>query len=129
MIAQARTEFASVQGVGFCYGARMIVDALIASSLKAAVLFHPTFMTAEDASALRAVNTPVLFNCAASDHLFSDELKATFQSELATVAGAKFESYKETVHGFGVRPEGEVAQAESLRARGVTCDYFNQHRA
>ncbi len=124
---QLAKEYPSVQAVGFCYGARQVVDLVkqSPSPLKAAVLYHPTFLTAEDAP---AIQLPILFNCAAREEIFTPELRAKFEAELKRVPGCRFIDYPGTEHGFGARPEGELAHKSSAEAAVNTCAFFSQHK-
>jgi len=127
---QLATDYKSVQAVGFCYGARQVVDLVkqSPSPLKAAVLYHPTFLTAEDVPAVKQQALPLLFHCAAKEEIFSAELRAQFEAELKDVPGCKFIDYPGTEHGFGARPEGELAHKSSAEAAANSCAFFAQHK-
>lgn len=127
MAAQLAKDYPSVQAVGFCYGARQVVNLVRAkpSVLKAAVVYHPTFLAADD---VPEVTLPMLFNCAAREEIFSAELRAQFEAALASVPGSKFIDYPGTEHGFGARPEGELAHKSSAEAAANTIAFFQQHK-
>lgn len=126
---QLKSDYPSVQAVGFCYGARMVVDLVKRSPplLNAAAVYHPTFLTADDAPAIKL---PMLFNCAAREleQIFGPELRGKFEAELKDVPGSKFVDYPGTEHGFGARPEGELAHKSSAEAAVNTCAFFVQHK-
>ncbi len=124
---QLAKDYPSVQGVAFCYGARQVMDLVkqSPSPLKAAVLYHPTFLTAEDIPAIRM---PILFNCAAKEGVFTPELRAKYEAELKNVSGCSFIEYPGTEHGFGARPEGELAHKSSAEAAANSCAFFSKHK-
>jgi dienelactone hydrolase len=116
-----------VQGVGFCIGARLVVDLITKHSLlKAGVLHHPTFLNEQD---IPLVNVPMLFNLASREEIFAPELRAKFEERLTKeVPGSKFIDYPGTEHGFGARPEGEEAHKSSAEAAVNSVAFFKQNK-
>jgi dienelactone hydrolase len=106
----------------------MIVDLVVRKSLKAAALFHPTFMTAEDAPAIKASGVSVLFICAEQEHIFVPELRQKFEEELKGTT-CKFIEYPGTEHGFGIRPSGEQAAKSGQEAHANTIAWFKETTA
>lgn len=126
---QALKDYKSVQLVGFCYGARMVIDQVERNcGIKAAVLYHPTFLKEEDAAMLARVGTPLRFNCAEQDSLFASDLRAKFEVALKGKT-AVFQEYPGTEHGFGARPHGEQAQKAREEALQDTIAYLKQNAA
>jgi dienelactone hydrolase len=129
VVTQALKDFKSVQLVGFCYGARMVADAVEkANGVKGAAVYHPTFLKAEDAALIGKTGTPFRFNCAADDFIFVPELRSVFEKELSGKNGI-FKEYPGTQHGFGARPSGEQAQKSRLEALEDTTAFFKKQQA
>ena len=129
VVTQALKDFKTVQLVGFCYGARMVVDAVEKNNgVKGAVAYHPTFLKAEDAPLIAKTNIPFRFNCAADDFIFVPDLRAVFEKELKGKNGI-FKEYPGTQHGFGARPSGELAQKSREEALVDTIAFFKQQAA
>lgn len=120
---EAQSKYASVQAVGFCLGARPAVDLVAAGLVRAAVVFHPTFMQPADVD---TINVPMQFNCASTDNLFTPELRATFEAGLKGKP-VTFIDYPETSHGFGSRPEGASELAAFKQGHINAIKFFNEH--
>jgi dienelactone hydrolase len=124
VLTQMLTDFKSVQIVGFCYGARMVVDLIPSEKgLKSGVVFHPSRLTPEDAPLLKAAGTPLYFACAETDQAFNPPLRAVYEDELKGANGI-FKEYPGTQHGFGIRPSGEQAQKSCEEARKDVIAFF-----
>lgn len=123
---QLAKDYPSVQAVGFCIGARLVMNLIRAQPavLKAGVVYHPTFLAADD---VPEVKLPMLFNCAAREEIFSPELRAQFEAALAG-SESRFIDYAGTEHGFGARPEGELAHKSSAEAAVNTIAFFQKHK-
>jgi dienelactone hydrolase len=93
--------------IGFCYGAKVamhfITNPSLSSSIKAAVVGHPSFLVKEEA---KQIQRPILFLCAENDNFFNADLRKEFETELKSNGLGKFLDYPGTVHGFVVRPDG-----------------------
>jgi dienelactone hydrolase len=125
---QLSKDYESVQGVGFCIGARLVMNLIRhspSSLLKAGVLYHPTFLTADDAPAVRV---PLLFNCASREEIFTPDLRKQFETELAKAGLGTFIDYPGTEHGFGARPEGEQAHKSSAEAANNSIAFFTNNK-
>lgn len=120
---ELNTKYKSVQGAGFCYGARMIVNLIISKKLKAAVLNHPTFLAAED---VPKIESPLLFNCAERDSIFVPELRKKFEEGLKPKGLAVFNDYANTDHGFTVRPVGEDGFKRAAEAHAAAANFYKQ---
>jgi len=107
----------------FCFNC--YVDLVVQKKVKAAVVFHPTFLTVDDAPTVKESGVPMLFCCAENDVLFTPPLRGAFEKELT---GGKwtFVEFPGTIHGFSARPEGETAIAEAKKAHARALEYFKQ---
>lgn len=92
--------------MGFCYGAKVVVDLIthseLSSTIKAAIVAHPSFLVKEEANQIKR---PILFLCAQSDSIFTEDLRKEFENVLTSNDLGKFIEYPGTTHGFVVRPE------------------------
>ncbi|CAF4423773.1 unnamed protein product, partial [Adineta steineri] len=74
-ISTIKGHYESIQVIGFCYGAKIVVYLItheeLTSTIKAAIVAHPAFLTKEEATQIKR---PTLFLCAETDHTFSPEL-------------------------------------------------------
>lgn len=114
--------------VGFCYGAKVAVELLKPRLVDHAVLFHPSFITPEDAPALRQVGRPMLFVCAERDQAFTPELRATYEKELGGDSHvAEFVDSVDTDHGFAVRHTGQQAAKEAARVHPIAIEWMKKH--
>ena len=110
----------------FSLGAKSSMELAKSKLVCAAVGFHCSFLTKEDAPLLAATGRPLLFNCAAVDNIFTPELRGVFEAELKGKTGT-FLDYEGTTHGFGARPEGAVEQTASLKAHKATMEFLKTH--
>lgn len=120
---EAATKYSSVQAVGFCLGARPAVDLVAAGLVRAAVVFHPTFMQESDVA---TIGVPMQFNCASTDNLFTPQLRAAFETGLKDKP-VTFIDYPDTTHGFGSRPEGAAELAAFKQGHINAIEFFNKH--
>ncbi|CAM4988721.1 unnamed protein product, partial [Rotaria socialis] len=95
-ISTIKSNYQSIQIIGFCYGAKVVIDLIthneLSSLVKAAIVAHPSFLKT------------ILFLL----RIFDKNLKKQLKSNgLGT-----FIEYPGTVHGFVVRPDNteEVIQ-------------------
>jgi len=122
----------SVSTVGYCYGAKVCYNILSNSEYSAkigcTVINHPSFLTDDDAS--NCAVKPVLFNCAETDGMFTEEFKAKFWKLLET-RGIKVDhvDYKGTNHGFTLRLENDSQNAKDQRdlATKNTAEFVAKH--
>ncbi len=87
----------------------------MSSTIKAAVVAHPSFLVKEEA---KQIKRPILFLCAETDQLFTSDLKQEFEKELKSNGLGTFIDYPGTVHGFVVRPD-ESQQSQQQRDKAV----------
>ncbi|CAF4384340.1 unnamed protein product, partial [Adineta steineri] len=95
------------------------------STIKAAILAHPAFLTKEEATQIKR---PTLFLCAETDHTFSPELEEYYNKELTTTGFGTFIKYPGTVHGFVTRPDGsQQSNEQSEKAKQDAIEYFKKN--
>lgn len=124
---QMKEDFGSVQAVGFCIGARLVVDLLKLEPqvLKAGVVYHPTFLTAEEAP---QVKQPMRFNLASREEIYTPDVRAKWEEAQDKIPGSERHEYPGTEHGFGARPEGEEAHKSSAEAALATIEFFKKQK-
>ena len=108
--------------IGFCYGAKGAIEAFKTGAVHAAILFHPSFFTEEDATALQNKG-PILFQCSEKDQAF-DPLRPTYEKILGEQKDVKFNTYPHTAHGFGSRPTGEEEIKQKDLAHKDACEWL-----
>ncbi|CAF1244724.1 unnamed protein product [Rotaria sordida] len=105
-ISTIKGDYESIQVIGFCYGAKVVVHLIthpeLSSLVKASVVAHPSFLVKEEAKQIRR---PILFLCAENDTLFIPDLRQEFEKELNSNGLGTFIEYPGTSHGFVVRPD------------------------
>lgn len=129
VISAIKGHYESIQIIGNCYGAKVVVHLIkhpeFSSSIKAAVVAHPSFLVPEEAAQIKR---PILFLCAENDNLFIPDLRQTFEKELKANGLGTFLDYPGTVHGFVVRPDGSE-QVSKQRDKAVqdAIEYFKKN--
>jgi len=82
-ISTIKKQYQSIQVIGFCYGAKVVVHLIthpeLSSTVKAAVVAHPSFLVKEEA---KQIKRPILFICAENDFLFTPDLKQEFEKRI-----------------------------------------------
>ena len=123
-LKQRRSDIASVQAIGYCYGAPgvlLLYDKGLATS---GVVAHPSGFTNENVG---RCSRPTLFNCAQSDPVFTPEIWQHWQQ---AVQSSKFVDYPGTAHGFAVRDDGTAeGLAAKQRSTEETIAWLKQHAA
>ncbi|CAF1549910.1 unnamed protein product [Adineta ricciae] len=118
-ISTIKGHYDSIQVIGFCYGAKAVVHLIthaeLSSTVKAAVVAHPSFLVKEEAEQIKR---PILFLCAENDALFVPDLRQEFEKVLKGNGLGQFNEYPGTTHGFVVRPDGSE-QATQQRDKAV----------
>ncbi|GAA6061683.1 hypothetical protein JCM10212_005975 [Sporobolomyces blumeae] len=89
--------------VSFCYGGRIAVDKVLDGTIDVAVTAHPSLLEVpKDMEALKTKDTPLLFNCASEDVMFTRDLQAQAKEILKDQKNYSFIDY-EGGHGFAIR--------------------------
>ncbi|MED6155371.1 hypothetical protein PIB30_004385 [Stylosanthes scabra] len=118
----------AIGAVGFCWGAKVVVELAKPKLIQVAVLLHPSFVTVEDIS---AVDIPIGILGAEKDQVSPPELIKKFEQVLN--AKPEVESYVKVVpnveHGWTVRydtgdPEAVKAAEE---AHQFVLEWFAKH--
>ncbi|CAF3185248.1 unnamed protein product [Rotaria sp. Silwood2] len=128
-ISTVKGHYQSIQVIGFCYGAKAVVHLITSneylSTVKAAVVAHPSFLVKEEA---KQIQRPILFLCAENDFLFTPSLRQEFENELTANGLGRFIEYPGTVHGFVVRPD-DSEQVHQQRDKAVqdAIQYFKNN--
>ncbi|CAF1178998.1 unnamed protein product [Adineta ricciae] len=128
-ISTIKGHYQSIQIIGFCYGAKVVVYLIthpeLSSTIKAAIVGHPTFLVKEEATQIKR---PILFLCAERDEKFPSDVEEHFRKELTTNSLGTFLQYPGTIHGFIIRPDGSPHVCEqSEKAIKDAIDYFNKN--
>ncbi|UJR24681.1 hypothetical protein I4U23_006054 [Adineta vaga] len=128
-ISSIKGHYESIQVIGFCYGAKAVVHLIthseLSSTVKAAVVGHPSFLVKEEASQIKR---PILFLCAENDSLFTSDLRQEFEKELKANGLGQFIEYPGTVHGFVVRPDGsEQVNQQQHKAIQDAIEFFKKN--
>ncbi|CAF1038044.1 unnamed protein product [Rotaria sordida] len=128
-ISTIKGHYESIQVIGFCYGAKVVVYLIthpeLSSTIKAAIVGHPSMLVKEEAKQIRR---PILFLCAEIDHIFTPDIEEYFEKELATSGFGTFLKYPGTVHGFIVRPDGSPqVNQQSEKAVQDAIEYFKKN--
>jgi len=109
--------FASVGAVGFCWGAKVVIQVAKGDTLKAAILAHPAFVTVED---IQDVKTPIAILAAETDEVTPPALAQKFGEILESKPEVEsfFRIYPGVVHGwttrYDVHDAKQVADAEEV---------------
>ncbi|CAF2727166.1 unnamed protein product [Rotaria sp. Silwood2] len=129
LISTIKGHYESIQVIGFCYGGKVVVYLIahpeLSSTVKAAIVGHPSMLVKEEATQIRR---PVLFLCAETDHLFTPDIEEYFEKELTENGLGTFLKYPGTVHGFVVRPDGSPqVNQQSEKAIQDAIEYFKKN--
>ena len=121
-LRQRRSDIASVQAVGYCYGAPGVLLLYEKGLATSGMVAHPSGFTKENVG---RCSRPTLFNCAQSDPVFTPEIRQHWQQ---TLSSSKFVDYPGTAHGFAVRDDGTAeGLAAKRRATEETIAWLKQH--
>ncbi|XP_052733298.1 endo-1,3;1,4-beta-D-glucanase isoform X3 [Vigna angularis] len=102
--------FSAIAGVGFCWGAKVVVELAKSRLIQTAVLLHPSFVSVDD---FKAVDTPIAILGAESDKYSPPELVKEFEEILAAKPGvwSFVKIHPGVEHGWAVRYNTEDAEA------------------
>jgi len=124
VVANIRSKYKHVHGIGFCYGAKPIWELAAEGHFSSIVLCHPSFLQSEDTGKYAV---PTLFNLADNDTMFTPELVKHYQTVLQG-KHVRFIQYANTDHGFVARG-GEEVQNQRKEALLQSANWFKQHDA
>ncbi|CAF1226434.1 unnamed protein product [Rotaria sordida] len=118
-ISTIKGHYDSIQVIGYCYGAKLVVYLIIhpelSSTVKAGAVAHPTFLVNEEAEQIKR---PILFQCAEVDERFPPDMRQHFEKTLSPTGLATFIDYPGTIHGFVIRP-GDSPETIQQRDKAV----------
>lgn len=91
-----------VAGIGYCFGAKYIVQNLAKGGLlDVGAIAHPSFVTIEE---VKAITKPVIISAAETDPIFTTELRHQTEAVLAeNKTRYQIDLYSGVSHGFAVR--------------------------
>ncbi|XP_020103294.1 endo-1,3;1,4-beta-D-glucanase-like [Ananas comosus] len=100
----------AIGAVGYCWGAKVVVELAKAGEIQAAVLLHPSFVTVDD---FKEVKCPIAILGAESDHLSPPELVKQFGEVLSARAEGDYfvKIFPGVAHGWSVRYRTDDAPA------------------
>ncbi|KAI5071479.1 hypothetical protein GOP47_0013730 [Adiantum capillus-veneris] len=114
--------FSSVGAVGFCWGAKVVVELAKGNSLKAVVVAHPSLVTVQD---IQEVEIPIAILAAEFDTITPPAIIEQFRDVLEAKPEIKsfVQIYPGVAHGWTIRydldnPE-EVAAAEEAQTKMI----------
>jgi len=108
----------SIYTVGYCFGARYVLQLLATDDVKAGAIAHPSGVTIED---VRAITKPLFIAGAETDGAYTDELKKQTEVLLKEIKATYFTTLASGVsHGFAVKgditdPVVKFAKEKALR--------------
>jgi len=118
----------AIGAVGFCWGAKVVVDLAKGDFIQAAVLAHPAFVTVED---IKAVKVPISILGAEFDHLSPPEVVKQFEEVLITKSEIKshVKIFPKVSHGWTVRYDvsDEAAVKPAEESHQDMLDWFLNH--
>ncbi|ODQ77405.1 hypothetical protein BABINDRAFT_41676 [Babjeviella inositovora NRRL Y-12698] len=118
-----------VGGIGYCFGAKYVVQQLGANGVfDAAAIAHPSFVSIEE---VKAITKPLLISAAETDNIFPEELRRQTEDTLKEM-GATYQIslFSGVEHGFAVRgdlkkPAGKYALEKTLLDQSVWFNAFS----
>ncbi|GMN45415.1 hypothetical protein TIFTF001_014617 [Ficus carica] len=120
--------FSAIGVAGFCWGGKVAVELAKSSSIQAAVLCHPTFVTLDD---IKGVKVPIAILSAEIDQLTPPALAKQFEEILdaQSEVDSYVEIFPEVVHGWTLRYDaGDEAAANSAEeAHKKMLDWFSKY--
>jgi len=128
-ISTIKDHYDSIQGIGFCYGAKTMLHLIrhpeLSSVVKAGAVAHAAFLVKEDAEQIKR---PILFLCAEHDEMFPPDLRKHFEKTLSPTGLSTFIDYPGTTHGFIVQPDDspEVIQQRDKAVQDAI-QFFKKH--
>ncbi|KAJ4824524.1 hypothetical protein Tsubulata_017122 [Turnera subulata] len=118
----------AIGAVGFCWGAKVVVQLAKEGSIQASALLHPSFVTVDD---IKEVKAPIAILGAEIDQMSPPELVKQFEEVLA--AKSEVDSYvkifPKVAHGWTVRykDENEVEVKAAEEAHGNLLEWLVKH--
>ncbi|KAE9602125.1 hypothetical protein Lal_00050225 [Lupinus albus] len=118
----------TIGAVGFCWGAKVVVELSKSRLIEAAVHLHPSFVTVDD---IKGVDIPTVILGAEIDNISPPELVKQFEEVLA--AKSEVDSYVKVIpkvaHGWTVRYNTEDAEAVKAaeESHQILLDWFAKH--
>ncbi|KAL2339137.1 hypothetical protein Fmac_013583 [Flemingia macrophylla] len=100
----------AIAAVGFCWGAKVVVELAKSKLIQTAVLMHPSFISVED---IKSVDIPISILGAEIDKISPPELLKEFEQILAAKPGVAsyVKIFPKVSHGWSVRYNNEDAEA------------------
>jgi len=103
VLAQIKSEFKpkKIAAVGYCFGAKYVVQLLGKSSIDSGYGAHPSFVTIEE---IAAIKRPFSIAAAQTDSIFTTELRQKTEEKLNEI-GATYQInlFAKVSHGFAIR--------------------------
>lgn len=118
----------SIGAVGFCWGAKVVVELAKSDDIKAAVLLHPSFVTVDD---IKEVKTPISVLGAEIDRTTPPELAKQFDEILSSKeeVPSYVKIFPGVEHGWSVRYDltDKEACARAEEAHNDMFDWFTKY--
>ncbi|TQD72037.1 hypothetical protein C1H46_042433 [Malus baccata] len=117
----------AIGAVGFCWGAKVVVELAKHALIQAAVLCHPSFVTVDD---IKKVKVPISILGAEIDRMSPPELVKQFEEVLtANEVKSHVKIFPKVSHGWTVRynVEDKAACKSAEEAHQDLLDWFLKH--
>lgn len=129
IVAALRSKGISAIGaVGFCWGAKAVVQLAKSDDIQAGVLMHPSFVTVDD---IKDVIKPLAILGAETDHLFPQELAKQVKEILSSKpeVDSVVKIFPGVSHGWTVRynTEDENAVKSAEEAHQDALNWFEKY--
>lgn len=112
--------------VGYCYGAKYVVQLLGEGSVQSGAICHPSFVEMDE---IKAIKGPLFIAAAETDEIFPAEARHATEATLKELGARYFITVASGVqHGFAVRgdPTDKVAKFAKERAFCDIVAWFNE---
>uniref|UniRef100_A0A0D9ZYV6 Dienelactone hydrolase domain-containing protein n=1 Tax=Oryza glumipatula TaxID=40148 RepID=A0A0D9ZYV6_9ORYZ len=118
----------SIGAVGYCWGAKVVVELAKAHEIQAAVMCHPSFVTVDD---MKEVKCPIAILGAEIDRMSPPEVVKQFEQVLSSKSGIGHfvKIFPGVEHGWTVRYKNDDAAAvkSAEEALADMIDWFNKN--
>ncbi|RDX83066.1 hypothetical protein CR513_36062, partial [Mucuna pruriens] len=118
----------AIASVGFCWGAKVVVELAKSKLIQTAVLIHPSSVSLDD---IKGVDIPIAIIGAEIDQISPPELVKQFEQVLAARSGvASFvKIFPKVSHGWALRYDSEDAEAVKVaeEAHRDMLDWLAKH--
>ncbi|BAF17388.1 Os05g0399100, partial [Oryza sativa Japonica Group] len=118
----------SIGAVGYCWGAKVVVELVKAHEIQAAVMCHPSFVTVDD---MKEVKCPIAILGAEIDRMSPPEVVKQFEQVLSSKSGIGHfvKIFPGVEHGWTVRYKNDDAAAvkSAEEALADMIDWFNKN--